>query len=34
MNKHLKNWNTWYIILALVLVAQIIGYYFFTKYWA
>jgi len=29
----LDNWNLWYILLFLALVAQIILYYLFTKYW-
>lgn len=27
------SFNIWYILLLLALVVQIIGYYFFTKYW-
>ncbi|EJL71499.1 Uncharacterised protein [Chryseobacterium indologenes] len=34
MNKQLKNWNTWYILLAAALVLQIAFYYWFTKFWA
>jgi hypothetical protein len=34
MNKQLKNWNIWYILLAVALVAQIVFYYWFTKFWA
>ncbi len=34
MNKQLKNWNTWYILLAAGLVLQIVLYYLFTKFWA
>ena len=34
MNKQLKNWNIWYILLAIALVVQIGFYYFFTKFWA
>jgi len=34
MNKQLKNWNTWYILLAVALVVQIVFYYLFTKFWA
>lgn len=34
MNNQLKNWNTWYILLASALVLQIIFYYLFTKFWA
>ncbi|MCS4300976.1 hypothetical protein M2372_000407 [Chryseobacterium sp. BIGb0232] len=34
MNKQLKNWNIWYILLALALVSQIAFYYWFTKFWA
>ncbi|WP_346985629.1 PIG-L family deacetylase [Chryseobacterium sp. POE27] len=34
MNKQLKNWNTWYILLAAALVLQIAFYYVFTKFWA
>src|SRR5690606_11816041 len=32
-NKRLNNWNTWYILLVVALVVQIILYYIFTKYW-
>ncbi len=34
MNKKLKNWNTWYLLLAAALVLQIVLYYWFTKFWA
>lgn len=34
MNKQLKNWNIWYILLAVALVLQIVFYYWFTKFWA
>jgi len=34
MNKKLKNWNIWYILLAVALVLQIVFYYWFTKFWA
>lgn len=34
MNNQLKNWNIWYILLAVVLVVQIVFYYLFTKFWA
>lgn len=34
MNKKLKNWNIWYLLLAVVLVVQIAFYYWFTKFWA
>ncbi len=34
MNKNLKNWNTWYLLLAAALVLQIALYYWFTKFWA
>ncbi len=34
MNKQLKNWNIWYLLLAGVLVGQIVFYYWFTKFWA
>lgn len=34
MNNQLKNWNTWYILLALALVFQVVFYYLFTKFWA
>jgi hypothetical protein len=34
MNKKIKNWNIWYILLAVALVLQIAFYYGFTKYWA
>jgi len=27
------GWNLWYFLLFMALVAQIILYYFFTKYW-
>ena len=30
----LKKWSTWYILLALGLVFQIVFYYLFTKFWA
>ncbi|TQM22336.1 hypothetical protein FB551_2048 [Chryseobacterium aquifrigidense] len=33
MNKKNKNWNIWYILLAVALVLQIAFYYGFTKYW-
>src|SRR5690606_25271896 len=32
-NKRLNNWNTWYILLVVALVVQIVLYYIFTKYW-
>lgn len=34
MNKQLKNWNIWYVLLAVALVLQIVFYYLFTKFWA
>ncbi|OBW41920.1 hypothetical protein AB670_01735 [Chryseobacterium sp. MOF25P] len=34
MNNQLKNWNIWYILLAVALVGQIVFYYLFTKFWA
>jgi len=34
MKNHLKNWNTWYVLLAIALIGQIVFYYLFTKYWA
>ncbi|SHF91179.1 hypothetical protein SAMN05443633_10828 [Chryseobacterium arachidis] len=34
MNKKLKNWNIWYLLLGCALVAQIVFYYWFTKFWA
>ncbi len=34
MNKQLKNWNIWYVLLAVALVLQIVFYYWFTKFWA
>lgn len=34
MNKQLKNWNIWYVLLAIALVLQIVFYYWFTKFWA
>ncbi|SHM85593.1 hypothetical protein SAMN05421639_101721 [Chryseobacterium shigense] len=34
MNNQLKNWNTWYVLLAAALVLQIVFYYWFTKSWA
>lgn len=34
MNNQFKNWNTWYILLAIALVVQIAFYYLFTKFWA
>jgi hypothetical protein len=34
MNKPLKNWKTWYLLLAAALVLQIVLYYLFTKFWA
>ena len=27
------KFNIWYVLLLLALLAQIIGYYYFTKYW-
>ncbi|CAD7797374.1 hypothetical protein CHRY9390_00158 [Chryseobacterium aquaeductus] len=33
MKNQFKNWNTWYILLAVALVVQIAFYYFFTKFW-
>ncbi len=34
MDKQLKNWTLWYLLLAIALVLQIILYYWFTKFWA
>lgn len=34
MDKRLKNWTLWYLLLAIALVLQIILYYWFTKFWA
>jgi len=34
MKNQLKNWNTWYLLLAVALAVQIILYYLFTKFWA
>jgi len=34
MKNQFKNWNTWYVLLALALAFQIVFYYFFTKFWA
>lgn len=34
MNKKIKNWNLWYILLAAALVFQIVFYYCFTKFWS
>lgn len=34
MNKQLKNWNTWYVLLVAALILQIAFYYLFTKFWA
>lgn len=33
MDKRLKNWTLWYLLLAIALVLQIILYYWFTKFW-
>jgi hypothetical protein len=33
-DKQLKNWKIWYVLLAVALIAQIIFYYVFTKFWA
>ncbi len=34
MDKRLKNWTLWYLLLAIALVLQIVLYYWFTKFWA
>jgi len=33
MSNQLKNWNIWYILLAVVLILQIVFYYLFTNFW-
>ncbi|MDR6514660.1 hypothetical protein J2780_001228 [Chryseobacterium camelliae] len=34
MDKRLKNWTLWYLLLAIALVLQIVLYDWFTKFWA
>lgn len=34
MDNRFKNWKIWYLLLAAALIAQIIFYYVFTKFWA
>jgi len=33
MDSKKYNWNAWYAAIVIVLVLQIIFYYWFTQYW-
>lgn len=32
-NSRKHNWNTWYAVVLIVLLLQIVLYYLFTRYW-